>query len=402
MKQGYRIRKSLLTTVVIVGVLLLITGAISVFALQSASEEEENTATVIEMANQVEALPRPADGWRPATVGMMVYSGGQVRTGTASSVHLRLLEGIVRLSADTLFTVKKSVTRQGKLLTELFLQEGRLWLHLTTEQPHELTVETSSAVAAVRDTRFSVKVADGQTFLSVAEGTVVLTAQGQSVMVTAGQQAVVEPGQPPSEPEPMSSEERTLWATEDEMPELSLPTSTPTPTLTVTPTPVLSPTPTPTVTPTPALSPTPTSTLILTPTLVSSGIFEGYYIVDGAFIGCDRIFVSGNICALDKPFTLTVNGQDPESGKYTGELTFTPTGMNGGSWEHAATACAEDMCATINASGTYRIQGAADGEPVIIMDPTTESMTAFGVSKSFDMPSWQIKPEPAYGDCSAD
>jgi hypothetical protein len=401
MKQGYRIRKSVLTTVVIAGVLLLITGAISVFALQLVSEEE-NTATVIEMANHVEAHPRPADGWQPATVGMMVYSGGQVRTGTASAAHLRLLEGIVRLSADTLFTVKESVTRQGKLSTELFLQEGRLWLHLTTDQPHELDVETGSAVAAVRDTRFSVKVTDGQTFLSVAEGTVVLTAQGQSVNVTAGQQAVVEPGQPPATPEPMGSEERMLWATEGEMPELALSASTPTPTSTVMPTPTPTSTPvlmpTPAVTLTPALSPTPT----FTPTMGGFGIIEGHYIVDGPFGACTYISVKGVICALDKPFTLTTNGQDPEAGEYTGQFTFTPAGMSGGSWQYVATACAEDMCATIKASATYRVQGVAGGEPVIIMDPTTQSMTAFGISKSFDMPSWQIKPEPAHGDCSAD
>lgn len=427
MKQGYRIRKSLLTAVVIVGVLLLVIGAISVFYLQSTTGEE-NTATVIEVVNQVEAYQRPADGWRSATVGMIVYSGEQVRTGTASSAHLRLLEGIIRLAADTLFTVKESITRQGNLLTGLFLQEGRLWVHVTTEQPHEFTVETGSAVAAVRDTRFSIKVADGQTFLSVAEGTAVLTAQGQSVTVTAGQQIVVEPGQPPSKPEPMSSEERMLWATEGEMPELALLTSTPTPTPTVTLTPALSPTPTqtsrpmltptPAVTPTPALSPTPastvtltpalsptptqTSTPVLTPTMVGSGIVEEYYVVDTVLPEGDQILIKGIICALDNPFTVTADGQSQDGDKYTGEITFTPTSTSAGSWRRAATVCASTgECATINASGTYRVQGLADGEPVIIMDPTTESMTVAGISKSFDVPGGQIELIPTRGDCSA-
>jgi hypothetical protein len=110
MKQGYRISKSLLTAVVIVGVLLVVIGAISAFYLQSTSGEE-NTATVIEMVNQIEAHQRPADGWRSATVGMMVYRGGQVRTGTVSSAHLRLLEGIVRLAALTAQT--SSVRNKG-------------------------------------------------------------------------------------------------------------------------------------------------------------------------------------------------------------------------------------------------------------------------------------------------
>lgn len=117
----------------------------------------------------------------------------------------------------------------------------------------------------------------------------------------------------------------------------------------------------------------------------------------------DQIFVQGIICALDKPFTLTMDGQDPSGGKYAGEITFTPTGMSGGSWKHAATVCAPTgECATIKASSTYRVQGVADGEPVIITDPTTKSITVAGQSISLDAPSWPIELIPTRGDCSAE
>lgn len=200
-----------LVTVIVVGIVFLLL----------PSKERENTATVVEAVNKVDALPRPRDDWRPATVDMVIYGGGQVRTGAESWARIELLEGLVRLSADSIFTVKESVTRQGKLVTTLFLQQGRLWADLTTGQPHEFTVETGNAIAAVRDTRFSVRVADGEMLVSVAEGEVELTAQEQSVTVAAGQQATVKPGRPPSLPEPMSDEERALWATEGEMPELA-------------------------------------------------------------------------------------------------------------------------------------------------------------------------------------
>jgi hypothetical protein len=36
---------------------------------------------------------------------------------------------------------------------------------------------------------------------------------------------------------------------------------------------------------------------------------------------------------------LIADGQDPSGGKYTGEFTFTPTEMGGGSWKYAATTC---------------------------------------------------------------
>ncbi len=137
--------------------------------------------------------------------------------------------------------------------------------------------------------------------------------------------------------------------------------------------------------------------------MVGFGIVEEYYIVDGVYAGYDQIPVWGSICALDKPFTLKVDGQNPSGGKYAGELVFTPTGMSGGSLKHTGTTCTPwGKCATINYSGTYRVQGVADDEPVIIMDPTTESMIVAGNSKSFDVPSWQIEPIPTQGDCSAD
>jgi len=214
MKRRFWIAGGLILVAVIVVLFLLLAGG------------QEHPAKVVEAVNKVDAHPRPKDDWQSAAVGMAIYGGGQVRTGAASSARLELLEGLVRLSAESLFTVKESVTRQGRLLTALSLQEGRLWAHLTSDQPHEFTVETGSAVAAVRDTRFSVKVADGETLLSVAEGEVMLTAQEESVTVAAGQQATVEPGQPPAPPEPMSDEERALWATEGEMPQLAPPTPT--------------------------------------------------------------------------------------------------------------------------------------------------------------------------------
>ena len=235
-------------------------------------EEEQNSVQIVEAINQVDAHPHPEDDWQTAAVGMAIYGGGQVRTGTDSSARLELMEGVVRLWAETLFTVKEYTTRQERSLTTLFLQEGRLWAHLTATQPHEFSVETASAVAAVRDTRFSVQVGSDQTTLvSVAQGEVVVIAQGQSVTVTVGLQATVKPGQPPEPPEPMSADEIALWTTEGDTPELvalvpTVPVSEPTPTPTQVPTPTSTPTPTPVPTSTSTPLPTPTQTPTPTPT----------------------------------------------------------------------------------------------------------------------------------------
>jgi len=270
---------------------LVLVAAVAIALSLFFARGQEHMATVVEVINKVDAHPRPKDDWLPAVVDMAIYGGGQVRTWAESSARLELLEGLVRLSADSIFTVKESVTRRGTLLTTLFLQEGRLWAHLTTDQPHEFTVETGNAVAAVRDTHFSVRVAAGTTFLSVAAGQVELKAQGQSVVVAAGQQATAEPGQPPSPPESMSDEEWEQWAAEAEKVhiealDLALPTATPepptptyTPTSTATPTvkptviPTVTPTATPTATatsvpPTPTYTPTSTATPTVKPTAI--------------------------------------------------------------------------------------------------------------------------------------
>jgi hypothetical protein len=242
---------------IIIGLMLM---AAIISSCGGSPEGQDNTATIIAVVSRVDAHPRPQDDWGPATAGMTIYGGGQVRTGPASYARLELLEGIVRLAAESIFTVRESTARQDRLATRLFLQEGRLWAHVTTDQPHDFSVETASAVAAVRDTRFSVRVAlDQVTLVSVAEGEAVLTAQGVSVTVVAGQQAIVEPGQPPGPSEPMSDAERGLWATEGEMPEIAG-------VITLTPSPAPTPTPAELATSTSTLTTTPTSTPTIIPT----------------------------------------------------------------------------------------------------------------------------------------
>jgi len=184
-------------------------------------------AKIVEAINRVDAHPRPADEWQPAVVDMGICGGGQVRTGAESRARLEMPEGMVRLAADTVFTVKESVVRRGKMVTWVSLEEGRLWANVTTGQPHEFVVAAGGAVAAVRAARFCVQVAGGETLVSVAEGQVELTAQEQTVTVAAGQQARVPVDQPPAQPMPLSDTERRLWATEGEMPEMAPPASTP-------------------------------------------------------------------------------------------------------------------------------------------------------------------------------
>lgn len=217
---------------IIAGIVLI--GAIAAGYFLLPNRGDKNRAMIVEVTNEVDAHSQPDGEWETAVPDMLIFSGGQVSTKADASAKLALPEGTVTLSAETVFTVKESVTRDGVLATTLTLQQGRLWVNTTTDQPHEFRVESGSAVATVRDTRFSVRIDGGETLLSVAAGEARLTSQEESVTVAAGEQALAEPEKPPSPPMPMSDAERSLWATEGEMPEMAPPTPIPTPTPTPT------------------------------------------------------------------------------------------------------------------------------------------------------------------------
>ncbi|MDY7039413.1 MAG: FecR family protein [Chloroflexota bacterium] len=277
-----------------VACLVVIVGVAIGVMLVSPGGEEGTPARIVKVVADVDAHPRSEDDWIAAAVDMLVYGGGQVRTGADSSAQLELREGAVRLSAYTLFTVEESMTEGGVWLTRLLLDRGRLWVNLDTDQPHEFTVDTGIALAAVRDTRFSVNVVGDTALVSVADGEVDLTAQGQTVTVRVGEQATAEKGRPPSPPVPMDEAERALWATEGGEPDMAPPTPTPTftPTATSTPTPIPTATPLPPtatmIPPTatsipPTATPVPPTVVSGSPTIISID-FPGQVAADGSSV----------------------------------------------------------------------------------------------------------------------
>jgi hypothetical protein len=143
--------------------------------------------------------------------------------------------------------------------------------------------------------------------------------------------------------------------------------------------------------------------------MVGFGIFEEgwtsheYYIVD-TFIGVySQVPMTGRICDLEQPFSLQVDGQNPSGGQYVGDITFTPTDTSGGSWKHTATSCMPGhACGKVSASGTYQLEGVAEGKPVLMMPATTVTSEVKGYVAAYDWPAWQIEPRSADGDCSAE
>ncbi len=117
----------------------------------------------------------------------------------------------------------------------------------------------------------------------------------------------------------------------------------------------------------------------------------------------NKVPATGDICALDKPFTLKVNGQNPSGGQYVGAIVFTPTGTSGGSWKHTATSCIPTYgCGEEAGGSTYQLEGVADGKPVLKMAATTASSAIAGYVGVYDWPAWQIELQSATGECWAE
>jgi hypothetical protein len=121
----------------------------------------------------------------------------------------------------------------------------------------------------------------------------------------------------------------------------------------------------------------------------------GGYVVDQAY-GAPGGRISGEVCAVDAPFTL---GMKNPSVQMTGTFTFTPTASGAGAWVYKGTAMGGDV--TNDGSGTFTVDGLTAGRPVITMDAGKWSQTT--VMGTYDSPggrSETLELKPAPSGCS--
>jgi Tol biopolymer transport system component len=166
-------------------------------------------ASVQDLINQVDAHPLPAGDWQRAEIAMAIYVGGEVWAQEASTARVGVPNGLVRVAPNTIF----SFGQPAPDTVTLGLLEGQIWLNIEgLGAGQTFQVETPNAVAAIRDTRFSVR-ADpvAGTFVSTQVGTVTLSAEGETVAVRAGQLGAAQPGDPPADPIPMPPAEQVRW-----------------------------------------------------------------------------------------------------------------------------------------------------------------------------------------------
>ncbi len=166
-------------------------------------------ATLVDWIHQVDAHALPAEDWGPPQADMPIYEGGEVRTQEASTARVALAAELIRVAPNTTFTYSQADPTHSRV----HLDQGQMWINVEGLKPGEsFEVETPGAVAAVRGTRFSVRInADGSTVISAREGNVVVMSANATVTLTAGFESQVPASGAPGLPHPLSAEEQLRW-----------------------------------------------------------------------------------------------------------------------------------------------------------------------------------------------
>lgn len=166
-------------------------------------------AVVRDVINQVDAHPLPQGAWETALENMLLYLGGEVWAKEEATARVGIGPDLVRVAPNTIFTF----SQPDDDTMQIDLQQGQIWIDVEDLDPGEkFDVQTPSAVASVRGTRFSVRLApDGSTVVSSQARTVTVSSAAGVVTLTAGLQTDVAPGQAPSSPVGMAVEEQARW-----------------------------------------------------------------------------------------------------------------------------------------------------------------------------------------------
>lgn len=177
---------------------------------------------------EIAALIKPTSLYRPATkkktkaeLHDVVLADDEVLTGKAAAAQIRFPdESVIKVGQNAEFKVLYNtyVRTEGARRRGFSLRVGRIWSRVSkfVSDSSEFKIETPTAQAAVRGTRFSVLVSkNGATYLSVYEGKVDVLVKRlgpPAVSVLAGQEITVNPAakQAPAVVA-MRASEKQLW-----------------------------------------------------------------------------------------------------------------------------------------------------------------------------------------------
>lgn len=175
-RSGKREKHPLLVTLFAVGVAALV-GFFVTLAVFSAHAADNKAGSITFLDGDAQVL-RGTTG-SALSVGAVLYAGDQLKTGASSKLEAKLNDGsLVRLAGGSQLSLDSLVFRKGgEKKVRMSLSLGRMWASVTKlfGSDSEFEVQTSSAVAGVRGTRFTTeKVEGGDTVVKVYGGKVLV------------------------------------------------------------------------------------------------------------------------------------------------------------------------------------------------------------------------------------
>lgn len=190
---------------------------IFIFPLTSFAKEQELVGSFTTIKGDVSVFRAEEESWEDAEIDMPVFPGDKVKTEERSEAELILDDGsMLRLEEKTQIeivsaNIEDGNEEEGKKTFSVKLGLGKLlnnFKKLMNNQSH-YNVITSTAVAGVKGTEFSVECTEDKTEIVVFEGEVnVSNPEGSSVDLTQDQQTTVGKGRPPLTPQSIGQNAR--------------------------------------------------------------------------------------------------------------------------------------------------------------------------------------------------
>lgn len=176
-----------------------------------ASAAPESVAEIVSVQGRGESRAPRDNSWREAAVRQQLMQGAAVRTLDSSRMAVMLADQTqIRLAPNSMVEIKQ-VSDGPARATQLQQSSGRTWAQ-SKNIPDKLTVQTPTALAAIRGTDWELVVdEDGTSTLTVLSGTVLLTNDQGSISIGSGERGRAQKGVPPIKSVLLNPRSRVQW-----------------------------------------------------------------------------------------------------------------------------------------------------------------------------------------------
>lgn len=159
-----------------------------------------------------------SNSWQQAETGMILQEGDQLKTEAGQCEVVFMSGARVLVEEDSKLELLKNYSESELQLVEL--ESGQIVIDIfeTLRDSFRFEIETPSAIAGVRGTRFSVEVVDEyETTVMVREGEVEVANQVMDKEVMANQKVIVKADDQKFEAVPFTAEDEEIWQKRDQV-----------------------------------------------------------------------------------------------------------------------------------------------------------------------------------------